>query len=58
MKILPVNKHTIDVFFNQGWEEHARFKINHSHQGLNVYQIQGTPVNKHTKQKIINELSK
>lgn len=56
MKILPINKHTIDVFFNKGWEDHARFKINRTHHGLNVYQIAGSPVNRQTKLEIIKEL--
>jgi len=56
MKILSVNKNTIDVFFNKGWDEHARFKINRTHQSTNVFQVMGQPVSKATKQDIIQQL--
>ena len=41
MLIKHVNKNTVDVFLNNGWEEHGRFKLSHKEKNVKCYQVGG-----------------
>lgn len=45
MLIKQVNKNTIDVFLNKGWEEHGRFKLSHKEKTIKCYQVAGNKFN-------------